>query len=152
MLRRENDSCSETSIFILASSLNIILGYVHLLWQNPPCLWSTPKGIQEIRWSRSQSKIPKVLPLNTFLRLRLVRVLLGQLPKRENVICPAIYFCSHCLLQINYGNEKNLLCYYWRNLEWWIELLFRLGGLPMSVELCLCATCRKECQIWSWNI
>ena len=106
MLRRENDSCSETSIFILASSLNIILGYVHLLWQNPPCLWSTPKGIQEIRWSRSQSKIPKVIPLNTYLRLRHVRVLLGQLPKRENVICPAIYFCSHCLLQINYGNEK----------------------------------------------
>ena len=148
MLRRENDSCSETSIIILASSLNKILGYVHLLWQNPPCLWSTPKGIQEIRWSRSQSKIPKVLPLNTFLRLRLVRVLLGQFPKRENVICPAIYFCSHCLLQINYGNEKNR-CYYSRNLEWWIELLFRLGGLPMSVELCLCATCRKECQIWS---
>ena len=31
MLRRENDSCSETSIIILASILNILLGYVHLL-------------------------------------------------------------------------------------------------------------------------
>ena len=106
MLRRENDSCSETSIFISTSILNIFLGYVHLLWQNPPCLWSTPKGIQEIRWSRSQSKIPKVLPLDTYIRSGLVRVFLGQLPKWENVICPAIYFCSHCLLQINYGNEK----------------------------------------------
>ena len=147
MLRRENDSCSETSIFISISSLNILLGYVHLLWQNPPCLWSPPKGIQEIRWSRSQSKIPKVLPLNTYLRLRLVRVLpsvRGQLPKWEDVICPATNFCSHCLLQINYGNEKIQCVDYWRYLEWWIELLHRLGGLRISVVLCLCATCRKE--------
>ena len=41
-------------------------GYPRPIWQNSPCCWPKTMRIQEIRRSRSQGQIPKVLPLRLY--------------------------------------------------------------------------------------